>query len=199
MNETTAPLLSILTRNWWVMVLRGVLALIFGVIALTAPFSTLAVLVFVFGAYAFVDGVFALITGIQRHHEHQWWALLLEGLAGIATGVVVFLWPQISALALLYVIAFWAMVTGILELALAIRLHRHWANEVLLFLSGIASVLLGVLMIARPGAGALALAWMIGVYALIFGGLLIGAGFRAHALAPKRAMPPATPTAPHAI
>ncbi len=165
-----------LIRYWWVLVLRGIFALIFGLIALVWPGLTLAALVILFGAYSFADGIFALIAAIQ--HKDRVAPLILEGIAGLAAAVVTFLWPAITALALLYVIAAWAIVTGVMELVAAFKLHRALANEFLLGLSGVASIVFGVLLIFRPDAGALAVTWLIGAYALVFGALLLALGLR---------------------
>src|SRR5262245_7702154 len=119
-----------LARNWWLVVLRGVLAVLFGLTAFVWPGVTCLVLVLFFGAYAFVDGVFAVITGLVRFGESsRWWIFLLEGLVGIAVGVVTFLWPGITSLALIYLVAAWAIVTGVLEIGAAIRLRREISNE----------------------------------------------------------------------
>jgi uncharacterized membrane protein HdeD (DUF308 family) len=169
----------VLARNWWAVALRGVAAVLFGVAALIWPGLTLGILVLLFGAYVLVDGIFALILAIQRATHHtRWWPLLLEGLAGIVVGLLTFFWPGITALVLLVLIASWAIVTGFLELIAAMELRREIANEWLLGLSGLASVLFGVLLILMPGAGALALVWLIGVYALVFGILLLGLAYR---------------------
>src|SRR6266403_265158 len=147
-----------LARNWWVVLLRGIAAIVFGIITFVAPAISFAALVFIFGAYALVDGVLAVVSAIRwRGATDRWWVLLLEGLAGIAAGVVTFIWPGISALALLYVIAAWALVTGVLEIAAAIRLRKIITGEWLLALIGILSIVIGVMLALFPSAGALAL------------------------------------------
>jgi uncharacterized membrane protein HdeD (DUF308 family) len=173
------PDVETLGRNWWLVVLRGVAGILFGVAALFAPGLSLLVLVLLFGAYAFADGVFALISAVRRRGTSEpWWLLLLEGIAGIAAGVFTLLWPGISALALLYVIATWAVVTGALEIAAAIRLRKVITDEWLLALSGIASVIFGVLVMMFPGAGALALVLWIAAYSLLFGVLFVVLGLK---------------------
>jgi uncharacterized membrane protein HdeD (DUF308 family) len=143
-----------LTRNWWVVLLRGVAGVAFGIITVMAPGISLAALVLLWGAYAFADGVLALVTAIRRVGEGgRWWLLLLEGLVGIAAGVLTLLIPSITAIALLYLIAAWALVTGALEIAAAIRLRKVISNEWLLALSGVASLIFGVLLIVFPRAG----------------------------------------------
>ncbi len=170
-----------LARNWWAIALRGVLAILFGVAAFVWPGITLSVLVLLFGAYAFVDGLFALLAALRQHGDmgsERWWMLLLEGLAGIAAGVLTFIWPGITAVVLLYLIAAWAVITGVLEIIAAIRLRREINNEWLMALAGIASVIFGVLLFLQPGAGALAIVWLIGAYAIVFGILLLFLAFR---------------------
>ena len=168
-----------LARNWWVVLLRGVASIIFGLATLYAPGISAAALVLVFGAYAFADGILAIISAIRRRGANdRWWVLLIEGLMGVTVGVVTLLWFEMSALALLYVIAAWALVTGGLEIAAAIRLRKVMTGEWLLVLSGIASVAFGVLLMLFPGAGALAVVLWIGAYALVSGALLIVFSFR---------------------
>ncbi len=147
--------------------------------ALVWPSLTLTVLVLLFGAYALVDGVFALVASAAlagQGHE-RWLPPLLGGVVGIALGIATWVWPDITALALLYLIAAWAIVTGVFEIA-ASELRRVIENEWLLGLRGLASVLFGLLLIVFPGSGALALLWLIGTYAVLFGVLLIALGFR---------------------
>jgi uncharacterized membrane protein HdeD (DUF308 family) len=168
-----------LVRNWWVVLLRGVAGIIFGLVTFFAPGISLVALVLVFGAYAFADGILAIISAIRRRGESdRWWVLLLEGLAGVGAGVITLLWPGITALALLYVIAAWALVTGGLEIAAAIRLRKVITGEWLLVLAAIASIALGILLVLFPGPGALALVLWIGAYALVSGVLFIALGFR---------------------
>lgn len=168
-----------LARNWWAVLLRGIAGILFGVATFFAPAISLAALVLLFGAYAFVDGILTLVSALRnRATNERWWVLLLEGLTGVLAGVVTFIWPGITALALLYLIAAWALITGALELAAAIRLRKVIDHEWLLVLSGIASIGLGVLLAMFPGAGALAVVLWIGAYALVFGVLLVALGFR---------------------
>jgi uncharacterized membrane protein HdeD (DUF308 family) len=169
---------DMLARNWWLFLLRGIAGIAFGLITFFAPGISLAALVLLFGAYALADGVFAIWSAIRRHGEDRWWVLLLQGLLGIAAAAVTLLWPGITALALLFVIAAWALVTGVLEIAVAIRLRKAITNEWLLVLSGIASVVLGVLLVLNPAVGALVVVLWIGAYALVSGALLVGLSFR---------------------
>jgi len=168
-----------LVRNWWVVVLRGVARILFGLTTFFAPGISLAVLVLFYGAYALVDGILALVSVIwDRGARGHWWLLVFEGIAGIAAGVITFLWPGITAIALLYVIAAWALVTGAFEIAAAIRLRKVIDDEWLLVLSGILSIGLGILLLLYPGAGALAVVLWIGAYAFVFGTLLLILGLR---------------------
>jgi uncharacterized membrane protein HdeD (DUF308 family) len=180
-----------LSHNWWVVMLRGLAGIAFGLVTFFAPGISLAALVLVFGAYAFADGVLAIISAIRRERPGQrWWLLLLEGIAGIAAGVVTLLWPGITALVLLYLIAAWATVTGVLEIAVAIRLRKAIKGEWLLVLSGVLSVVLGVLLVLWPGPGALALVIWIGAYAFVFGALLLALGLRLRSLRPSSTSSP---------
>ena len=172
-------MLEHLRRNWGWVVLRGVAAVLFGLLAFALPGITLAVLVLIWGAYAIADGVLALIAAYRvRDQGRPFWSLLIVGLLGLAAGVVTFLWPVMTALLLLMFIAAWAVVMGIFQIIAAIRLRKVIQNEWLLGLSGLLSVLFGLLMFLQPGAGALAVIWIIAAYALIFGVLLIWLGFR---------------------
>jgi uncharacterized membrane protein HdeD (DUF308 family) len=168
-----------LARNWWVLVVRGFAAVLFGVLAFFWPLATVTVLVLLFGAYALVDGLFGVLASYAHRAEHdRWWVLLLEGLVGIAAGILTFLYPYITALVLLYLIAAWAILTGILEILAAIRLRREIEGEFLLVFSGILSVLFGIVAFVFPGTGAVAIVWLIALYAILFGLLLITLGLR---------------------
>lgn len=170
---------QVLVRNWWALAVRGVFGILFGVAALLLPGITLGALILLFGAYAVIDGVFAIVAGIRaaEHHE-RWVSLLIEGIAGIAAGVLTFVWPALTALVLLYLIAIWSIIRGILKIAAAIRLRRTIQGEWLLGLNGAFSVLFGILLVVMPVMGLVTLVWLVGVYALIFGGLLLGLAFR---------------------
>ena len=160
-------MVAALVRNWWVIALRGLFAIIFGVGALLWPGLTLRVLITLFGSYALVNGIFTVIGGLAPQGENRRrWVVLLEGIAGIILGVLTFFYPGITALALLYLIAAWALVTGIFEIIAGILLPRIITGEWLTILSGIASVIFGLLLFFFPGAGALSLTWLIGVYAM---------------------------------
>jgi len=168
-----------LARNWWSLVIRGLVAIALGIVTFAWPGITLAALVLVFGAYALLDGVVSIVGAWKAARAHErWGALIFEGIAGIAAAVVTAIIPGLTAIALVYLIAAWALVTGALEIVAAIRLRQYVAHEWLLALSGVASLLFGFLAILLPLAGAVAIALGIGIYALVFGVLLIGLGFR---------------------
>jgi uncharacterized membrane protein HdeD (DUF308 family) len=169
----------VLTRNWWALAIRGLLAIVFGILAFALPSATLAALVLLFGAYAIADGVFAIIAAVKASGgARRWWWLVLEGILSIGVGVLTFVMPEITALFLLYLIAFWAILTGVFEIAIAIRLRKEITGEWLMALGGIASVLFGALLVLFPGAGALAVIWWIGAYAIVFGALLLALAFK---------------------
>jgi uncharacterized membrane protein HdeD (DUF308 family) len=169
----------ILAKNWWSVVLRGVAAILCGVLTFVWPGITLMALVFLFAGYALVNGVLSL-AGVVRAAEsnERWGVLVLEGIIGIAAAVLTVLWPGITAIALVMVIAAWAILTGAFEIAAAVRLRRHIHGEWLLALAGIASVVFGVLVAVAPVAGALVIAVWIGAYLLVFGITLVALGFR---------------------
>jgi uncharacterized membrane protein HdeD (DUF308 family) len=170
---------TVLARNWWALALRGVLAIVFGVLAFVNPGLTLGALILLFGAYSLVDGVFAIIAGLRAAQRHErWWPFALEGLASIAVGIVAFLMPLAAAFALLMIASAWSIVTGILRIAAAIRLRREIKGEWLLILNGLLSVAFGVVIAIFPGAGLVWLVWVIGMYAIIFGVILVALGFR---------------------
>ncbi|MEA5557800.1 HdeD family acid-resistance protein [Nodularia spumigena] len=168
-----------LARNWWTVALRGAIAIIFGLAALFWPDITLTALIFIFAAFVLVSGVLLAIAAFRDGLTHtHGWLMLLEGAIGIAVGIMAFIWPGITALVLLYLIAAWAIVTGVLEIIAAIQIRKEIQNEWLLAIAGIASVLFGVLLLVWPIAGALAILWIIGAYAIIFGILLLILAFR---------------------
>jgi uncharacterized membrane protein HdeD (DUF308 family) len=172
-------LLHSLGRNWWLVLLRGIAAIVFGLLAWAWPSVTLVTLVLFWGAYALVDGVAALIGGWKaKDGGKPMWTVVLVGIVGILAGIFTFLQPGVTAIALLILIAVWAIVQGVLEISAAIRLRKEIKNEWLLILSGLLSVAFGALMILNPGAGAMAVLWLIGVFAVAYGVLLVFLSFK---------------------
>jgi len=168
-----------ITTNWWVMALRGVFGVLLGLVAFAAPGAALTVLVSFFGAYALVDGVFALMAAARwGHADERWWLLLLEGIVGVGVGVFVFAHPAATALALITLVGIWAVLTGLIEIAAAMRLRRVIAGEWLLGLSGALSVLFGIALLAVPGTGLLVWIYVLGVYAVLYGGSMLALAFR---------------------
>ncbi|HKD19397.1 MAG TPA: HdeD family acid-resistance protein [Thermoanaerobaculia bacterium] len=163
-----------LEQHWWVLLLRGIVAILFGLLAFTRPGLTIAALVLFFGAYALVDGIFEFIAGVRAKYG----MLIFLGILGVAAGLITFFWPAITAITLLYVIAFWAIVVGILQIVAAFRLRKEVEGEWLWILSGLCFVALGFLLISRPGPGALSLVWLIGSFAMAWGILLVILAFR---------------------
>jgi uncharacterized membrane protein HdeD (DUF308 family) len=165
--------------NWWLLALRGLAAVVFGVLAFIWPGATLITLVWLFGAFALVNGILSLILAAKTPKGYpKVGSLIFGGLLGILAGLLTFVMPGITALGLLILIAAWAIVTGVMELVAAVRLRKIIANEWLLVLAGIASIAFGILLLFQPAVGALALIWWIGAWALVFGILLMILAFR---------------------
>jgi uncharacterized membrane protein HdeD (DUF308 family) len=163
-------MLEKITQNWWMYALRGLVAVIFGIVALTRPGQTLQALVLLFGAFALVDGTLNVFAGLSSApFFDRWWAVLLVGVVGVVIGLLTFFWPNITALVLLYFIAAWALITGIFEIVAAIQLRRVITGEWMLILGGLLSILFGILLFVFPGTGAVSLIWLIGIYAIVFG------------------------------
>ena len=181
---STFPLIDAFARNWWMLLARGLFAVLFGVVAVARPGATLVALALLYGAYAFVDGVTALWAGASAR---AWW-IVLSGVLGVIVGIGTFFYPGITAAALLYLIAAWAIVRGIFEIVAAIELRKVITREWALILSGIFSIIFGVVLIAYPASGVLALVWLIGAYALVFGVTMIVLAFRLRSLPKKLEM-----------
>ena len=176
-------MLETMKRNWWLVVLRGVCAVLFGLMAFAWPGLTGGVLVLLFGAFALANGIFTLGLGFGAPRGMQGKGrLVVLGLLGAAAGLLTFLYPGVTALTLLWVIGFWAIFTGLVEIAAAVALRKELSNEWLLIVSGILSVIFGGLVIARPGAGALSIVWLIGSYAILYGAMLLTVAFRLKSL-----------------
>jgi uncharacterized membrane protein HdeD (DUF308 family) len=168
-----------LAQHWWVFLLRGLFAVLFGILAIAMPDLTLFTLLLVVGIYLFADGVVDLYTAISgQAHGDDRWLVALQGLVGVAIGLIVFFMPGVSAIGLLFAIAAWSLVVGVLQIVAAIKLRKEIANEFWLGLSGLISILFALFLIARPGQGALAVIWIIGIYAIAFGVFLIAFAFK---------------------
>jgi len=174
----TRLLISDLVKNWWVVLLRGIFAVLFGILAFALPGLTLTTLVLLYGIYVLVDGVTALWFGGKA--RSGW--LLLSGVLGVIVGIVTFIFPGITAVALLYLIAAWAIVRGVFEIVTAIQVRKIIDNEWMLILGGLLSIVFGGVLAAKPAAGALAMVWLIGAFAFAFGVMMIVMAFRLRGL-----------------
>jgi uncharacterized membrane protein HdeD (DUF308 family) len=176
-------LTKLLSRYWWVLLVRGVIAVVFGILAYSWPGVTLVVLIYLFAIYAFVDGVFNVVHAISGAKENEKWVLLLiGGLCGIGLGILTWRLPGVTAVVLLIFIAILAIVLGVKMILLGVRLRKEIKREWLLILTGILSAALGIVMIARPAAGALAVLYLVAGWAIVVGGLLIGLSFKVRKL-----------------
>jgi uncharacterized membrane protein HdeD (DUF308 family) len=174
---------ELLARNWWALILRGVMAILFGVLAFIWPGITLGALVLLFGAYALVDGIFAIVLALGGWKERDdRWLLLLEGLLGVAVGIMTALAPEVTSIGLLLFIAAWSLATGILRIAAAIRLRRHIEGEWWLALSGVAAIAFAGIVMWNPAAGALGFLWTIASFAIAIGVVLVMLGFKVRGL-----------------
>jgi uncharacterized membrane protein HdeD (DUF308 family) len=169
---------AVLVGNWWALALRGAFAILFALIAFIKPGITAEIVILFFGAYALVDGVFALVAALRaaRHHGRSA-GLLLEGILNIVIGIIIFLMPGPALVALIYLIALWAIITGVALMAAGLALTRL-SGEWLLLVSGALSILLGIILFVQPAAGVVALSWWLGIYALLFGIMLLSVAFR---------------------
>lgn len=171
-----------LTRNWWALVVRGVLAILFGVAALSWPGMTLVTLTMLFGGFALLFGIVTLALAVGNWNAREdHWLLLIEGILGVVIGLLTYRSPGLTTVTLVLYVAAWALIVGGLRIVSAVRLRKEIQGEWWLVLSGILSLLAAVALMWNPMAGALALVWVIGIYAIIMGIAEIGAGFRLHA------------------
>ncbi len=166
----------LIAEFWWAFVLRGIIAILFGIAAIIWPGKTLDLLIFIVGIYFFADGIVTIFTAFNNRED--WWMLFIEGIVSMIFGIVIFFLPGITALILLYLIAIWALITGIFELITCYHVPRGHSSFWSLIIMGILSLLLAVLLIAFPGKGALAAIWLIGIYAIAFGITTVIFGFK---------------------
>lgn len=180
-----SPDLNTLATRWWMLVVRGIAAILFGVLAIAWPGISVLALVLFWGAYAFADGLFGMMLAAGAGAAGgRWGWLLFEGIVGIVAGVGAFVWPAMTAIALLTLIAVWAVFTGVAEIVAAVELRRVIEGEWRLALSGVLSIAFGTCMLIFPRAGALAVVTIIAIYAIVFGCLLVALGMRLHRLLP---------------
>ena len=181
-------MIKAISKYWWIFALRGIIAIVFGLASLSWPALTLGVMVLLFGFFALFEGGLTILTSFGKGDEKGGWTLLIEGLAGILACVIVLLgssigimlWPRVAAVMLVYYIAGWSLLAGLFKIITAFRIRAEVKGEWVLGLSGLISILVGLILILRPGAGVLAVAWLIGIFAIILGifGLLLGLKFR---------------------
>jgi uncharacterized membrane protein HdeD (DUF308 family) len=177
-EEALSDIVSLFAGRWWVIILRGIVAVVFGGMAFAWPGVTIATLVLLFGFYALVDGVFSLLAAIGgRRNRDDRWLLALEGIVGLWAGIVTLRAPATTAVVLVFLISIWAMATGFLRIAAAFRLRKEISGEVWLALSGVLSVLFALMLMLRPALGAVGLVWVIAGYALVLGVIMIMLGF----------------------
>lgn len=177
-------MLSMVARDWWVFAIRGIAAIVFGVLAFMWPAATLAVLVLLFGAYVLVDGVALLVSlvrgePIARRHA---WSVGIMGVLGILAGIGTFVWPGLTALSLLYIVAVWVIAMGTFQVVAAVALRRELDGEFWMALGGVVSVVFGALLIAFPGEGLLSLVWLVGIWSVVFGVSSLGLAYRLHGI-----------------
>jgi uncharacterized membrane protein HdeD (DUF308 family) len=171
-------LLRALAHNWWLILLRGIAAILFGILAFVWPGVTLLTLVLLYGIFAIADGVLAIAAAVMGGAPMPRWWLALLGLLGIVVGGMTLAWPGITALVLLLFIAAWAIVSGIMQIIGAIQLRKEIDDEWWLIAGGVVSVLFGLVLIVQPGTGALALVWLIGTFAFLYGVILVSFALR---------------------
>jgi uncharacterized membrane protein HdeD (DUF308 family) len=186
-------MLGLVSRNWWVFAIRGIAAIVFGILAFIWPAMTLTVLVLLFGAYVLVDGVallVALVRGDALARRHGW-AVGVIGVLGIVVGVGTFAWPGLTALSLLYLVAFWATLTGAFQVLAAVALRRELDGEFWMALGGVASIVFGALLVAFPGEGLISLAWLVGIWSVVFGISSLSLAYRLHEIGAELSTPAA--------
>jgi uncharacterized membrane protein HdeD (DUF308 family) len=177
-------MLGVLSKNWWIFLIRGAAAILFGIAVFIFPGAALAAIVALVAAYLLVDGVFTVIYAVQHRSQSRWWVVLLEGFISIIGGIAAIVYPTITPFVLLYIVAFWALLTGLMEIIFAIEMRKQIENEWWIILSGVLSIIFGVLLILFPGDGIVTLLWLVGAYAIIFGIFMVIFAFRVKGMAP---------------
>jgi uncharacterized membrane protein HdeD (DUF308 family) len=180
---------EVLAKNWWMFLIRGVAAILFGIAVFIFPGAALAALVALIAAYFIIDGVFTIIHALQNRSQPRWWITLLEGFISVIAGIAAFLYPGITSLILLYIVAFWALLTGLMEIIFAIQMRKQIENEWWMILSGILSIIFGALLIIFPGTGILSILWLVGAYAIVFGVFMVIFAFRIKGMRPGTGEP----------
>jgi uncharacterized membrane protein HdeD (DUF308 family) len=160
---------------WWLVLIRGILAILFGLFALFAPGTALLALVFVFGAYAIIDGITAIIAGIRHRAEESHWIWhVVQGVVSLIAGIVAFTWPGVTVLAILFVIAFWSIVNGVAQIVESFTMRKMGASTWGWMLAGgIVSVIFGIVLVTQPGAGLITLLWLVGIFSIVFGVIMV--------------------------
>jgi uncharacterized membrane protein HdeD (DUF308 family) len=172
---TTSEPASAIRGVWWLVLIRGILAILFGLFALFAPGTALLALVFVFGAYAIIDGITAIIAGIRHRKEESHWGWhVFQGVVSLIAGIVAFTWPGVTVLAILFVIAFWSIVNGVGQLVESFTMRKMGASTWGWMLAGgVVSVIFGIVLLAWPGAGLVTLLWVVGIFSIVFGVIMV--------------------------
>ena len=171
-------MLSSLLNHWWMLVLRGLVSILFALLAFSLPELTFSALVGLLGGFILLDGLTTIVLAQRTREDRGEWVLLLEGLLGIGLGIAMLLNPNMTAGLLVTLVALWCLVTGIFEISTAVRLREELDNEWMLGAAGVISIALGLLLLVRPNAGSFPISWWIGMYALLFGILLVALGFK---------------------
>ncbi len=172
---------KIMERPRWSIILRGIIAIFLGIFALFYPGMTLAILIALFGIYVFANGLLAVIFAAydRKYSDEHWWLYGLEGIIGLIVGILVFSWPALTSIILVYIISAWAIVTGVIQIFAYIRLQQVFESEVLLLLSGLFSIVIGIILLRFPIGGLMTVTWVVGLYVFLYGSLLITSAFRA--------------------
>ena len=178
MNEVIMTEKSLLTKHWWALAVRGIFAIILGILAIAWPGLFAGAFILIFGIYFLAQGVFALFTAADMRKEEHRGSLVLGGLLSIAAGIIIFALPGVTLVMMIWIVAFWALVTGIFEIVATFKVPSGTGGKWLLFLSGVLSVIIGLFLLTRPGAGLLAVLWIIGIYAILTGLTMLGLAFQ---------------------